>query len=293
MEKCSASNRTKLNPNKSILAFCHVAKAAGSTFIYILRNSYGLNYCQAKPIFPQDQGQNFKSFLHPDDLVFYFKFFPRLASIGGHDVRPTAELKARFPNLRFVSFVRDPVERYLSQVDWQMMRGDESVNLEDSYDQLGTNKPRLNYQSKFLTGCADHKRVIEILENRMFFVGTIERFDESLVLLRNLLKDPGLDCRYERINVTPENSKRRQYSKTLMERIAEDNEADVKLYRYINEQLDQWIREYTGDFRADLADFRKSLFGFRFPIRRINIYRAFNGLKALLFGLAYKSRITK
>ncbi len=81
--------------------------------------------------------------------------------------------------------LRDPVKRCVSHYAYGVHRGafgkpiTEWIRDETWHD----------YQTRKLAGVADAARAREILENRVAFVGLVERFDESLRMLASLLPE--------------------------------------------------------------------------------------------------------
>ncbi len=61
-----------------MIIFVHIPKTAGTTFRYILRNSFGLSHC--------DTTHTRRKLFDLGQLNAARKMFPGLKSIGGHNV---------------------------------------------------------------------------------------------------------------------------------------------------------------------------------------------------------------
>ena len=95
---------------REILAFTHIKKAAGTTLSHILRINFFLRHCDVK-VLSIGSGNCFQA----EDMFRLFQINPYIVSIGGHSVVPFGNLAAHFENIRFITVLRDPVQRYLSQ----------------------------------------------------------------------------------------------------------------------------------------------------------------------------------
>ena len=102
---------------------------------------------------------------------------------------------------------------------------------------------------------------IEMLKTRFFFTGLVERFDESLVIFRQLVGDPRLEIRYRRRRVAENDDIKNQLLANPRTRalMIEANRLDIELYDYAVQRLYPALqRSYKGDLDRDVADFKKS-----------------------------------
>lgn len=115
----------------------------------------------------------------------------------------------------------------------------------------------------------------EHIEEHIACVGLLERFDESLLLMRHRLEWPFCPL-YLRQNV---NAKRRPLASidsTVKDAISEAHQVDIKLYQYVCELFDREIQELGDVMGGHLKKFRK-LNGFyqRIAPLPVRMYRGF------------------
>jgi hypothetical protein len=88
-----------------VIVFLHIPKTAGSTFNFILENSFGIRACHSN--------HTRKKVFEQADLDFARKVFPGLRSVSGHNLVDPLRLKA--PKAYFVTFLREPIARVVSR----------------------------------------------------------------------------------------------------------------------------------------------------------------------------------
>ncbi len=94
---------------------------------------------------------------------------------------------------------------------------------------------------------------IERLEEAFAFVGIVERFDESLVLLRRMLNWRG--CYYVASNVTKRRRRTQELQSAELELLNEHNELDCELYRHAKSLLERRVADAGASFARELAQF--------------------------------------
>lgn len=233
-----------------MLAFVHIEKTAGQTVIRILRRSFGIWHCDVEPWCKSND------FFSSGDYRQLRLLYPRLISIAGHKVKPYSDLDQSCQNIHYFTFFRDPVARCASNYQFQIQEMGKSISFEDwiaidKYQNLHTRK---------IAGAVDLEAAIEILESRFCFVGLVEAFDESLVMLRETVNVNGLDIRYRPVNVAPDNHIKNALleDQESREKLIAANEVDLALYDYVKRHI--WARQrrsYRGDLGADVAYFKK------------------------------------
>lgn len=232
----------------TLLAFCHIEKAAGTSLTHILRRIFFLRYAAVRPMHSRDT-----YYFTARDLKTIMRSNPFLRGIGGHSVVPHGDLVKGAKNLRFITQVRGPVARAASQYRFWVNRlkldTDGSAFLEHPVSQ--------NFQVKKIAGCEDLELAKENISNYFLLAGTVDKFDEFLVILAQKLGMPLQLFTYNKRNVGAD-SRHLEMPDDFFERLHERNQLDQQLYDWIETELfSKYIAEYSGDFSADLDKFRK------------------------------------
>jgi hypothetical protein len=263
--------------NPIVLALAHIQKTAGTTLNGILRQSYGLAHCDVEPV---HEGVTYLATTYSAaDHRWTRVPYPRLRSIAGHRVKPHSDLQLAVPDVRYYSFLREPLARtashYQHEVQW--------LGQMQSFEEWSQEPHLRDLQCRHLGGTASADDAIETIERCCFFVGLTERFDASLLLLRQRIDDGRFGILYATRNVASNPSIRDGLladagARKLNE---EMNREDRKLYDYVwNELFPRYEREYGGSLERDVAAFRAELPEWRMSARE--------GLSRLKRNLIYK-----
>ncbi|MBH03662.1 MAG: hypothetical protein CMP08_06000 [Xanthomonadales bacterium] len=161
-----------------MIALIHIKKTAGKTLKHIMRCAYGAAHCDVKRW--SDDAHVFSA----ADLNRLMRINPWLASIAGHSVRSTSDIDQAVADLRFYTFLRDPIKRTVSQYQYSVAQG---RCREGAFDQWIARDTYRNVQTTTIAGVADAHAAIAEIESRIAFVGLMERFDESLALMQDAL----------------------------------------------------------------------------------------------------------
>ncbi len=243
-----------------MLAFVHIHKTGGTTLQWMMRSSFGPRYCEVKPrtITPAYTHTPWMAPATAVDLAHLARLYPHLESIGGHHVQPHTDLHLCYPNIRYFTFMRDPVKMRASMYQHGVEAlGEANCVFEDW---LAEEQSR-NRQTKMIAGTDDVDKAIAIIRERGIFVGLTDRFNESLLLLRALLADK-LNIVYRRMNVAAGDTaaKRVLASPTQRAMLAQGNEADQLLFDYVQRELYPTYRQtYGPQLAADLAHYEATL----------------------------------
>ena len=195
----------------------------------ILRRSFGLRHFDDRVV---------RRVLEPSDLGRLKAFAPQLSSLAGHGIRTHVGLQEHSPEVRFYTFLRKPESRALSHFSFDMVV-DTSLTWEGcGYEEI---RQRFfehvvnhgNCQAKHLAGSACRDAALRTIEQDIEFVGLVECFDESLVLLRRWM-DERIDIRYQARNVSA----------------SRENEPLTGSSRALRIRM---MREYVGRIRQDQA----------------------------------------
>jgi hypothetical protein len=210
-----------------VIGFVHIPKTGGSTVKFVLRNSFGIRHCDFRAMGGSKR-------LHPGDLALARRVHPGLRSISGHSLIHPTQLLA---GVEFFTYLRDPVSRVASAYAHHVRgsrgkrRGEPTLSLEAF---VAADRPG-GFQVFQVCGGPDVAAAKRILEERFFFVGLTERFDESLAGIASLSPIP-LDTRYRRKNVAPAGDpvKRQVTTDPGMRAVVEKaNAADRELYEWV------------------------------------------------------------
>lgn len=215
---------------RPFIAFVHIEKAAGTTFIHILRRNFFLRYLDVRPYSPASN-----AIFTARDLQLSLRLNPWLRAFGGHAVRPFGDLAETYPNIRFVTILRDPARRYISQY----LYGNAVLNLKLTFDEFLADPRTHDFQTRKIAGEADVARAIQILNQRFLAVGLVERLDQFLMTLTARLQPGKFRGAYEARNVGSYPNEEIELFNAHVDAINEVNQADVVLYRHVQKMLDE------------------------------------------------------
>jgi hypothetical protein len=232
-----------------MLVFIHLNKTGGRTVRYVLRSSYGTRHCEVEP----DGLWQARPFATPD-LQWIRKFYPELASIAGHRITGYTDLHEPETEFKYFTLLRDPLNVCASR--WQ--HHVDRKKGKRTFEQWIEGERATNPQTRQIAGSASAEDAIRIIETKGIFVGLMERFDESLVLLK-ALRAGDLDIAYAPVNV----ARQRTIAEELLadhrkrQTIIAANKADFELYEYAKSHLYPALqREYGGSLNHAVAEYR-------------------------------------
>ncbi|MFO7653997.1 MAG: hypothetical protein R6X25_09275 [Candidatus Krumholzibacteriia bacterium] len=182
-----------------LLTFLHVAKTGGRSVETALRSTYGLRYVHAipwrRPLGPGEEGRPLATATYDHrDFRRLQRLSPGMRAVGGHALTVWSGLHELRP-VRYFAFLRDPVRRMASHYQFHRTTVSRPLDL-DAW--LRWQEPR-EHQLKFFSRSADPQEAIETIQRHGIFIGLLEEFDASLVLLQRLLA-PELALGYRRTN---------------------------------------------------------------------------------------------
>jgi hypothetical protein len=186
------------------------------------------------------------------DLQTARKINPFLRAIGGHSVVPHGDLLNSPESLSFITQVREPVARAASQYRFWVSR----MKRNTSWEAFLKHPVSQNFQVKKIAGCEDLDLAKENISKHFMLAGTVNQFDEFLVLLAKKLEMPlgSFTYRKQNVDMRPRNI---QLPTSFFDQLRERNWLDQQLYEWIETKLlVNYVAEYPGHFSSDLEEFR-------------------------------------
>lgn len=173
--------------------------------------------------------------------------FPWVRSVAGHFLYPWEDYGRASSKLVWFIFLRNPVQRFVSQYEYQVTR----YGLSGDFWEWKRKYAQHNRQVVQLAGEPDLEAAKEVLTDKISAFGLVERFEESLLIIRESLEltdELNLACTEPR-NVSRGNLKEMILDNygTYEEAIEECNHLDMMLYDFAVTHL--WpgqIEEYGG-----------------------------------------------
>jgi Sulfotransferase family len=226
------------SPNRLIetgqLFFIHIPKAAGTTFIGILDTRFAIS-----DICPIHWPYERLIQEIPDAKLAEYKF------IRGHF--PYALVDRLLQRPVCISLLRKPVVRFISE--FEQLQKEPLHHLHNELRQLSLaeclKRPDLvaylaNKATRYLGGGPTNIPLWEQKPNlslaierlhQLDFLGIVEHFSESLRMFCDTFDFPAIE-EYEIKNVSPEQSRRKEIPKEVIEQIADLNREDLALYEH-------------------------------------------------------------
>ncbi len=194
------------------------------------------------------------------------RFFESHAAFGVHERLPQPS--------KYFTLLRDPIARTCSMYDFMLQDNKRAQKM--TLEHFCSDKwfwPMFavdNAQVRYLAGeqgelpttpFGEVTRVMldtakQRLAEDFLLVGTIDKFDESVVLLRR-----ALNCKplyYARSNVTKQRTDRESIPESTMDRIREINELDLELLDFARDLMQQRIDAEGESFTKKLAEYKRN-----------------------------------
>ncbi len=129
-----------------MLAFIHIEKAACQTFTRILENNYVLRSCRVAPLNKEHRGV-FKW----ADLKMLLRINPFIYAFAGHSVVPYSDFDKHLPNIKYITILRDPIQRYISHYQYWL----QDLKTQISFEKFMSLEDLKDFQTKKIAGSAD------------------------------------------------------------------------------------------------------------------------------------------
>ena len=276
-----------------MFVFHHITRTGGVTFKTILGRNFGPQYLKIqKDVFDIILGYNrnhptggpdkLQKILSDDELKQILDQYKDIHCISSH----AFPFPNRFTDFKVMVFLRNPIQRVLSTYYYlrdKYVRADrlpdyancdfrENIQMFIEYSEHISDKYEIknyctNFQTHVIDNSLDFDAAISRLRHEFWFVGVTERFDESLVILRDEFKKIGYDFNimYSKKHVHRSKTKKSKISNDFhanekdIAKLVSMNTMDQKLYEQANKLLDKKIINYEGNFKSDLSMFKRNL----------------------------------
>jgi Galactose-3-O-sulfotransferase len=255
-----ASTRQGQRREGPLTVFIHIPKTAGSTFAAVLRDNFAGGVHNLGNVYMGSGG------FHPRTLG-RLRDAPALRTRGievltGH--LPFAVRERLAADTRYITFLRDPIERTLSQYHGLLkpnrrrsLPGDGSLEAVLSDGEVIFDNLQTRMLSDVAEPCDVDDRMLEQAKHNLrsgfTAFGLAERFDESLVLFKRLLGLRTIVYVQRRVSTRPRGSEVPEESVRIAERF---NRFDAELYRWARDTFEQSVADEDIDFAADVAALR-------------------------------------
>ena len=183
------------------------------------------------------------------DLTACLRMNPYLRCIAGHSIVPYRSLGRYDGTVSYITQLREPVARAVSQVRFWNARMGKNFDAEAFLD----HHTAANLQTRKIAGNDDVNAAKQIIRERFLLAAAVDQFDEMVVLLSARLGVP-----LEMMTYTTQNRARPTSDNALpdgfVDRLQEINEIDTELYRWVREDLFRdYVDAYQGDFNESLS----------------------------------------
>ena len=188
-----------------------------------------------------------------------------IAGIGGHRLCIN-ELSKRPGSVAF-TMVRHPISRFLSHLNWQI----NMKNVDWSIEEFCEDSHFHNFQTYRIAGKRDLELAKETVVAKFDVIGTLEQYDETMVLLQNAM-GRGFNINYEQSNVQNYAGKTyrlEQLSGKELTLLEDVNSLDTALYRWILDELLPEQIDKIDQFKAKLQSHVARKGKYRFPKRTL------------------------
>jgi hypothetical protein len=219
------------------IIFTHIEKCAGTSFNSSLELTF-LRYVHVSKNFYG--GNDIKNDLTINQYNEIKKIFP--SGIGGHSVRPYQKFIDVLNNFSII-FLRDPLERYMSQYNH-----DKEMGYTKDFHHFLSRDYMENFMVNKICGENNLNKAKDLLD-QFSFVGDSNRYQQSLHHLRKLMGKQfyGFDQPY---NIRKSNDNYLKFEDLSSEdknEAIKQNELDIKLYEYFVSQSD-YLNDYPGTY---------------------------------------------
>ena len=222
------------------MMFSHMMKTGGTSFNQHLKGCYG------SKIYVVTKSKNLNVDGEPytmKDFEFDSKKKSSVRVISGHQIRPFVNFESYESNLIWMTFIRHPYKRYVSQYIHHTKRLG-SIHNDLSFRDWIKKYNTSNYMVKFIAGVEDLELAKEILTNKFEVVGLTEELELSINMMRAIFLDkkftaPSLINR----NKTMDNNFKNYLLINELDLIKKNNDLDIELYNFVKKEI--WPKQLS------------------------------------------------
>jgi len=243
----------------------HIEKTAGRTVRAVLLRSFGSGHCEIRTPYAKREPEvdDRRVAVTGGDLRKVRRFYRNLRGIAGHNVKAYSDLHVAFPEVRYFTWLRDPVKRYLSH-----FKNRSRAYAREDFERWADTTWTHDWQTRMIAGEPNAQKAIDLLSGRISFVGLTETFDESLLMLGQWLGEPGFRPEYRPVNQLAGKQRARDSAREqadlgyldtpeVRERLRAINALDQQVYDFALRECQARQRAaYVGDLAADVATMR-------------------------------------
>lgn len=249
---------------RKIWIYLHIPKCGGSTFTDILMRNHGTGFMTTNSIINNYQ-------YHQGQVLEILDAYPHCTCLAGHKLSLDLPYNSERYQLTVVTFVRDPVDRFLSSYfyvrshsDWVIPQA-KALNLDDyiQWALVDGNQPLyIDGQALFLSGEASAEglqRIRQHVANGRLLLFPLAHFEAVLVLLQRHDPTAFRDIWYKKRNVSVHDQVATPEQRAL---IASFCHLDAQLSHLADEffyNLKAAAFPVPADFEQAMAQFRKQL----------------------------------
>lgn len=247
---------------REMVCFVHIEKAAGTTLHRVFQAN-DPSYVVTTPFFWPAEPE---CVLTAAEVRAMFRLLPFCSGFGGHSTRSYLGYQRVLGRpVRYVTFLREPISRAIAHINHQRSR----MGIEWKLDDFLRERRLRNLMTRKVCGHEDLDEAKRTLSEDFSLVGLTEKFDASLVIMKQLLGWQEMSLCYQEQNASkdPDYLTRGELSTSrARDLVAAANELDVALYDFaVRELWPRQIQRCAVDIDTEVARLRAGNSQFRFP----------------------------